>query len=130
MAIDVLAFLDEVADNIASTLGTTVAGNGYVFVSTLPDLPIDAVAILSSGGPISAPQEPVRFLSTQILVRDQKFSTGIAKAQTIFDSIDTQFNILATLKMRAEPITNLGAMYRDPNNRYMFPLNHRWRFVN
>jgi hypothetical protein len=115
--------LDALATQTATTLGSTIGNRGKVFVSTLPDKPTNAIAILATGGPVSRVGDPLRGYTVQCLVRNTSYTSGLADAQKIFDDFDGSYHILSTIKFRIEPTTLIGVHYLDSNNRHVFPLN-------
>lgn len=132
MSVNISNFLTEVSSFVAFTTGTTVSGlqNGNVFKSKLPDRPNIAVAVIPQGGISTRPDDPIRMINTQILVRDELYRNGLTRAQTIFDALDVKVNTLATFKARSEPSAPFGgAYYLDGNNRAIIPLNFSWRLV-
>lgn len=128
--LNIQTFLQEVGAKVASTLATTFAPAGFVYLNRLPGNAVDAVLISGTGGVAPRSGEPVRLVTTQILVRSRSFLTGLSNAQKIFDALDEKFNILQTVKGRCEPLAPFsGANYLDANNLYVFPLNFQWRIV-
>jgi len=124
---DTIQFIDEIAEYLATQLGTAVGGaSGTIFKFALPENPSDCIAVFGTGGIIRG-DNPVKPVDTQVLVRSATIPTGLWKAQEVYNLLDGKVNILATYKTFSDPLAAfVGSYFRDSQNRLIFPLNFRW----
>lgn len=120
-------FLTEVAQYVATTLSTTLAPVGFVYISKLPPDPDNSVSVILQQGTISP--NPLVSFSTQILVRSTTYIEGLKRSQSLFDALNNNFNLLSSIKTRTEAYSTPGNYFLDSNQRYIFPLNFLWRVV-
>ncbi len=117
-----MAFEEDIAAVLATAgVGTVLTD---IFTGTLPSTPQNCAAVIPTGGirlsgDINALQRP----TFQVLVRDKKWSLGMAKSRLVFASLDRKWNLASTAKGQVIADHEPGVAFRDTNNLLVFSLN-------
>jgi hypothetical protein len=118
-------FLDDVATAIESS-GLAEKGK-TLFIGLMPNSPSSCVTVLPAGGVVW--EHPLRQVikehSIQVQVRDPDFVLAEAKADSIFDLLADNADVLTTSVRGIIQPTSIPIMYRDERNYVVLSLNFR-----
>lgn len=113
LARQIAAYLEA---NTIGTLGTDL------FISTMPETPKTATAIVMTGGPLLA-GDPTRRPSFQILHRNTHAESALPKSVEIHNLFDDRWNVLSNFPGRIVAVSEVGAQFKDAAGLSVFPLN-------
>ena len=103
------------------TLGTTL------FVGQFPNSPSNSTALVASGGQKqSEGVDPLYRPTLTILVRRTTKTEAENAATTIFNLLDTKWNILTTYKGRCVPDHLPGPNFLSESGHPIYSLNFSW----
>lgn len=114
------ALADYLQTSAVGTVGTDI------FVLTMPQSPVNVVAIIPTGGP-RITGNPTRFPQFQISVRNTNIESALPKAQEINNLIEEQSNILSEINGRFELESELGVNFVDSNGHRQVVMNYTFR---
>lgn len=126
MGIFVNSWLVEIAqylhNNTAGVYGNTPTAN--IFTQQLPDSPILAIGVFTSGGP-AGPEgmDPFDHPNLQVLVRRTKNIDGLQYAALIFNLLDNKWNITPSFSGRLIGDHLPGPFYLSGAGQPVYTLN-------
>lgn len=126
MPINISSWLAEVGTfihtNGAGVFGNTPTAN--IFVGRLPNSPVNAMALVASGGPGGSDGiDPLTQLRLQVLVRRTSNMSGLRDAETVFNLVDNTWNITPNFNGRYIGEALPGGFYISEAGHPIYFLN-------
>lgn len=115
-----MTLIQDVAAYLASEGHGTVGRD--IFVGTLPTKPIDAVAVLLSGGPADG-GDPIRRPMFQILIRNRSEQQITLKGEQLYLALKNKWNVLTEHNGRIQATNEPGPIGKDPGDVPVMSLN-------
>lgn len=115
-----LNFLNDLGNFLQAKLVGTLATD--IFLERMPPSPDNLVGVFLTGGQVigSRTIDVIRF---QVLVRDSSITSGLTRAETIWNLLQNSWGELSTSKARITADGQPGIKFRDSNELLVFSLN-------
>ena len=107
-----------------NTIGIGTPGQ-TVFIGNMPNTPVNALGIYSSGGEVSVAGSPVYRPGFQLLLRRSSgdFANASNLADYLFQVLDDKWNVLDRVRGRIIATSAPGVFFRDDSGNLVFSLN-------
>lgn len=124
--VNVGSWMAEIAqylhNNTFGVFGSTPTAN--IFLGALPDSPVLAVGLISTGGPVYQ-GDPLNHCEFQALIRRTKNMDGLQYATTLFNLLDDKWNITPSFSGRIVAQHRPGPFYLSAGGSFVYTLNFR-----